>query len=372
MKIGVSATYLFDEASSRNAGISRYSRRILEALFALPGDDRYVVFTNDGFRPPEAWTALPHVEVHPIVPDRRGKRGLWEAFGATREIRTRGIDVWFSTANTVPFGARIPTVTMLHDMFPLVHPEFQDWKQSMYMRWAIRSAARRSDRIVAHCEASKAEIARLTGAPLSKISVALLGPGNVIAPADPFTVKVDVPFERFFFTLGTLEPRKNIPMLFEALARLEDKEVGLVIAGGRGWKEAGIFETLDRLGVKDRVHFAGYVPDEDLPALFAKCEAFVYPTLMEGFGLPVLEGMLAGAPVLTSTDPAVREVGGDVARYFDPRDPDDIARALAEGFPDRAETIRRGLARGAEFTWERCARATRGAMEDAAKGKKLS
>lgn len=365
MRIGVSATYMWSAASFQNAGISRYSRCLLDAMFRLPGGDEYEVFTNDAFDPPAEWTSLLNVRVHPIVPNKRGARAAWDMLGSTKAIREMGVEAWFSTAHATPFHASIPRVAMIHDMIPITNPEYQDWKQSAYLKWALRYAARHPERVVTNSQATKDEIVRLAGVSPDKIAVTPLGPGNAIVPVDPARAKVDVPFERFFFTLGTLEPRKNVPILFEALARLSDPSVGLVIGGGRGWKEAGIFEALERLGVKDRVHFAGYVPDADLPGLFARCEAFVYPSLMEGFGMPVLEAMLAGAPVLTSAVPAMQEVGGGAAAYFDPKDPASVADALAAP-RDRDAMVRKGFARAAEFTWERCARLTRQAIAEAA------
>ena len=373
VKIGISATYMWSSSSFQNAGISRYSRCLLDALFRLPGGDEYEVFTNDSFEPPADWGARENVRVHPVVPDRRGGRAAWDMIAATKAIRETGVEAWFATAHATPFRSPVPRVAMIHDMIPITNPEYQNWKQSAYLKWALRYASRHPERVVTNSEATKAEIVRLVGVSPDKIAVTPLGPGNEIAPMDPATARVDAPFPRFFFTLGTLEPRKNVPVLFEALSLLKRQgrlgDLGLVVGGGRGWKEAGIFESLERLGVADRVHFAGYVPDADLPALFARCEAFVYPSLAEGFGMPVLEAMLAGAPTLTSKGTAMEEVAGDAAAgYFDPRDPASVAESLVAP-RSREEWARKGLARAAEFTWERCARLTRQAISDAAGGR---
>jgi glycosyltransferase involved in cell wall biosynthesis len=177
--------------------------------------------------------------------------------------------------------------------------------------------------------------------------------------------RLGVPYDRYFFALGTLEPRKNLVMLFEALALLPS-DVCLAIAGGKGWKDSPIFARIEELGIAHRVAFLGYVPDADLPKLFARAEAFVFPSLYEGFGMPVLEAMLAGSPVLAADRPAMREVGGDAAQYFDPESPEDIARALHQPL-DRTQMVHRGLARAGTFTWETAATKTLDVLRSIAK-----
>ncbi|MFQ3661823.1 MAG: glycosyltransferase family 1 protein, partial [Chloroflexaceae bacterium] len=165
----------------------------------------------------------------------------------------------------------------------------------------------------------------------------------------------------YFLYIGTIQPRKNLTRLIEAFAHAGPDDALLVIAGRRGWLSEPIVRRVAELGLTNRVRFPGYVPDADLPALLSGALAFVFPSLYEGFGMPVLEAMACGAPVLTSTTSALPEVAGDAALLVDPCDTDAIAaalRRLAADAPLRASLRARGLVRAADFTWERCARKT--------------
>lgn len=364
MRVGVTASTIWSEVSFRNAGISRASLRLVEQLACRNPRDSFDLFTHDRFEAPEEWRALENLRVVAASPSSRGRKALWETFGTRRLANSGRFDVWLATAHSVPFRARIPTVTFIHDMIPLSHPEFQDRAQSAYLRFALVSAARRADRVLTNSETTKAEIVRYAGVPRDKVTVIPLGPGSTQGSGTG--ERPDVPFRRYLFSLGTLEPRKNIPVLFEALAELTRQgladDLGLVIAGGRGWKEQGIFERLKRLGIEDRVSFLGYVEDRQLPDLFRGCEGFVFPSLFEGFGMPVLEAMTAGAPVLTSGRGAMKEIAGDAALFFDPESPADVARAigqlLTEPTATRTARIECGRARAARFTWKAAADAT--------------
>jgi glycosyltransferase involved in cell wall biosynthesis len=169
------------------------------------------------------------------------------------------------------------------------------------------------------------------------------------------------PREPYFLYVGTIQPRKNLVRLLEAFAQLSPEAPRLVIAGKRGWLSAPIERRAAELGLAERVVFAGYVPDAELPGLLRGALAFVFPSLYEGFGMPVLEAMAAGVPVLTSSTSALPEVAGDAALLVDPCDTAAIAGGMARLAGDaslRADLRARGLARAAEFTWERCARET--------------
>ena len=185
----------------------------------------------------------------------------------------------------------------------------------------------------------------------------------------------------YFFYIGTIQPRKNLTRLIEAFAMLEARDLGLeaseevarsnpqplasslrlVIAGKRGWLTEAIERRAAELGVADRVLFTGYVPDGDVPALLSGALGFVFPSLYEGFGMPVLEAMACGAPVLASNSSSLPEVAGDAALLVDPTNTAAIAAAMARLAQEpalRAELRARGLARAAQFTWERCAEQT--------------
>lgn len=364
------------EATYRNAGISRVARQMVDALVrSAESDERFHLFLHEGYAGDEGWGALPQVTLHAIVPEQREKRAVWEAFKAPKVARSLGIDVWFSTTHMLPVDRSLPRVPFVHDLIAVRYPELFGWKQALYLKWALRYACRRSTRILTNSESTKRDIVGTYGADASRIAVTGLGPGNVFARLDPRSVPDDalrllgVPWNRFLLAIGTLEPRKNLGRLFEAMALLHDADLGLAIAGGRGWKESDLFRRVDQLGITDRIAFLGYVEDVDLAKLLARTEAFVFPSLYEGFGMPILEAMLAGAPVLASARPAMEEVGGDVAQYFDPTSPAAIADAVRDlvAHPEQARIMRdAGPVRAAKFTWSRAAAIARATLREAA------
>ena len=361
MRVGISATYASSEASFRNAGISRYIRKIVDGLLLLGGEDQYEVFTHSAFEPPESWGGA---TVRAVAPAGRVARTLWDM-----RAPSRGFDAWFSTGHVAPLSSRTPRVAMIHDLIPIRHPEYFSRSQAAFLNFQLRHTSRIAERVVTNSEFTKRDIVELAGVSPDKIVVAPLGLGNAVVPVAPYRLDGEAPF---LFTLSTLEPRKNLARLVEAMAlvRRDLPDLRLVVGGARGWKEGALFDTIQREGLESAVEFLGYVPDEDLAGLFARCAAFVYPSLYEGFGMPVLEAMAAGAPVLTSRGGAMEEVAGAAAAgYFDPTSAESVAGAIVDfvrGGADRPALAARSIARASGFTWENAARITHEAMRDVA------
>ncbi|MCW5941200.1 MAG: glycosyltransferase family 4 protein [Fimbriimonadaceae bacterium] len=378
LTIGVSAVLLDTREGYRKAGIGRYVLRMLDGLARRQDPHTYHVFVPKGAELEPHWRDS-RLRFHTVPFHNRVGRVWWEFAHPRRLARDLGLDVWFSLATGLP--AKFPgrRAVMIHDLVPLLYPGFFRRRKAAYQVLALNYACRRSDLVLTNSEATKADIERRFPHRRGKIVVTPLGPGNVGRPLFPDEVSDDdlreigVPEGPFLFTLGTLEPRKNLGTLFAAMAELSSHEatgdLRLVVAGARGWRESGIVANLEALGIEDRVTFLGYVPDEDLPKLFARCEAFVFPSLYEGFGIPVLEAMLLGAPVLSSDHPAMVEVGGDAARYFNPSDAGAIARAVRE-FREKGERdamVAQGFARAPRFDWDATVGATVLALEELAK-----
>jgi glycosyltransferase involved in cell wall biosynthesis len=163
----------------------------------------------------------------------------------------------------------------------------------------------------------------------------------------------------FFLHVGTLQPRKNIPVLLDALARLGRPDAPLALVGGKGWLYDEIFERVRALGLVDRVRFAGYVDDAELPLWYNAAAALIFPSLYEGFGLPIVEALACGAPVIAADTSSLPEAGGTAALYFDPHDPDALAARLATVLDDgalRRRLRQAGPAQAARFSWERAGR----------------
>jgi glycosyltransferase involved in cell wall biosynthesis len=376
MRIGIASTHMWSESAFRNAGISKSSYRVIDALSANFPADKITVFANSAFELSDQWKARTNLTVHSTVPIGRGRRALWESFGSAREVQRGDFDIWMSTTHAVPVYSKIPTVAIIHDMIPLIFPEFQDRSQTAYLQFALVHVAKRADLILTNSEQTKSDIVRFSKVSPNKVVVVPFGPGADLAPVPRREVAVDgladVPYRRFFFLLGTLEPRKNLSRFFEAFAMLKEpayRDVGLAIGGGRGWREEGIFSTLESLGIRDRVTFLGYVLDERLPELFAASEGFVFPSLYEGFGMPLVEAMQLGSLVLSSHLGAMREVVEDAAIPFDPMSPSDMANALRRALEltceERATYVRKGFEQSAQFNWTRSAQKIHQALEGA-------
>jgi glycosyltransferase involved in cell wall biosynthesis len=229
--------------------------------------------------------------------------------------------------------------------------------------------------VLADSVATKTDLVRAYSANPAKVHVVYLGRDEALAPVHDVTALVEMRGRhgiagRYLLYIGTLQPRKNLDRVVDAFARLADNpalaDVQLVLAGKRGWLYDALFAQVERLGLSGRVLFPGYVPASDLPALLGGALAFVFPSLYEGFGLPVLEAGACGVPVITSNTSSLPEVAGDAALLVDPYDVDAIAEAMYRLVTDdalRAELARRGLENVKRFSWEKCARETLAVIE---------
>jgi glycosyltransferase involved in cell wall biosynthesis len=275
------------------------------------------------------------------------------------------------------------TVVTIHDLVSFLFPETVPRKYSLYMRLMTRLAARSADRIIAVSEATKADLVRTLRVPVTKIAVIheAVGPefarplpsGAVGAVAERYGLR-----SPYCLFVGNLEPRKNLPRLIEAFAEVRrrlarsPRPPQLVLVGTRAWLHSGILRAVESRGLGADVVFTDYVPLADLPALYAGATCFVFPSLYEGFGLPVLEAMAAGAPVVAARAGSIPEVAGDAALLVDAQRSGELATALETLLTDaplRERLIERGRARAARFDWETVARQTLAIYEAAHRGR---
>ncbi|MFD6164900.1 glycosyltransferase family 4 protein [Oerskovia sp. NPDC060287] len=301
----------------------------------------------------------------PAAADRRAVRMAWEQTGLPALVRKVRPDVVHSPHYTLPLAAGAPVVVTLHDATFFTSPELHLRSKAVFFRNAIRLASRRADALVVPSRATRDEVLRLVGGRPEKFFVAYHGVDrtrfHVTSTLEQERVRStleigDLPYVGF---LGTLEPRKNVPALIrgwvQACAGL-DTPPALVLAGGRGWDDA-IDVELARVPAHLTVRRPGYLPLDDLPGFLGGATVLAYPSLGEGFGLPVLEAMACGASVLTTRELSLPEVGGDAAAYCGTADTE-IGVALRELLDDpdrRARLGRAATARAQEFTWERAA-----------------
>lgn len=368
MRIGISGMWLSSAMGAKNSGLSRYASALLDAMLPLAPEHAFELFTPDDFSPPDAWRRHPSFRHHAVKIRSLPARVFWEHVTAGRLARQMNADWWFSAAQAIPLSGSVARAVMIHDIIPLLFPEFHPKRTVLYYRFALRHSCRHARLVLANSEATKADLVRHLGADPEKIVVTLLGPGNRVEPIAPEKVAfhtlaaLGVRHERYVLTLCNLDYRKNLATLVEAFALLDDPQLGLVVAGARRHDQnAPLLRRIEALGLGDRVDLLGYVPDERLPELFAKARLFAFPSLYEGFGLPVLEAMALGAPVVCSDASSLPEVGGDAVRYFNPTDPTSIATAMGQVLGDealRTAMARDGLERAREFTWKRTAEST--------------
>ncbi|MEN9937081.1 MAG: hypothetical protein RLZZ387_3660 [Chloroflexota bacterium] len=362
MHIGIDISRI---AVAARTGTEHYTYELLAAIARRDRATRYTLYCN---RTPEDLPPLgTNFALRPIPLPR-----LWTHARLSAELLRRPPDVLFVPAHVIPLGAPLArhtrAVVTVHDLGYLRFPQAHTRAQRLYLRLSTVWSARVAARVIAPSAATKEDLVRLAGVSAAKIAVVHHGVGRQGEGEIGGRRRVwelvggETPY---FLYVGTIQPRKNLARLIEAFAQLSTlhPEVGarLVLVGKRGWLAEGIERRAAELGVADRVRFTGYVPDEELPALFAEALAFVFPSLYEGFGMPVLEAMAAGAPVLTSTTSSLPEVAGDAALLVDPEETGAIAAGLARLATEpalRAELRRRGYDRAAQFSWDRCAEET--------------
>jgi len=366
VRVGLSAQLLSLGGTYRSAGINRYIQNLLRALpEAAPGWQLAAWVGDHRFRP------SPRLAVHytrwptanPWV------RILWEQSVQPWVAWQERLDLLHALAYVAPVVVSCPTVVTVHDLSFVRYPDGFRPLNRLYLQTMTRRSVFRAGRVIADSFSTRDDLVRLWGVPAERIVVVHIGVESEYRPAPAAVVEAfrrqrGLP-ERFVFYLGTLEPRKNVTAAVEAFARWVqasgDRETWLVVAGAKGWYYESIFARVQGLGLSDRVWFPGYVPTSELPDWYRAAEVFIYPSLYEGFGLPPLEAMACGVPVITSNTSSLPEVVGDAALLVNPYDIDAIADALARLLEDaelRQRLREAGLARARLFSWERTARET--------------
>jgi glycosyltransferase involved in cell wall biosynthesis len=265
------------------------------------------------------------------------------------------------------FGYRHSVITV-HDLNFLHYPQFLTAESRRYYNQQIKWAVRRADHILSDSHATKDDLTRLLDVPADKITVAHLAADPAFRPlSDAEVARTARRYELrpgFILFVGTLEPRKNVPGLLQAYRQLIDAQgraPSLVLIGGRGWLYDKIFEQIEQLHLAERVRFLHSVPDSDLVALYNAARVLASPSFYEGFGLPALEAMACGTPVVAADRASLPEVVGDAGLLIDPENPEDLARALSAALTDdelHAQLSAQGLKRAGAFTWEKTARIT--------------
>ncbi len=307
-------------------------------------------------------TRLSH-ESHPLG-------DLWEHLWLPGALDRSGVDVLHGPATLVPLtSSRHASVVTIHDLVAFLFPDTIPHKYALYMRWLIRRVVHRADHIISVSQNTKDDLVQVLGIAPEKITVVHEAATSRFQPVeDPMaleTVRRRYGIDRpFFYHLGNIEPRKNLVRLIKAFLKVRSQRPGqvkLVISGQKGWLTNKIFRTLGPMDYGEDIIFTGYLPTGDLPLLMNASLAFVFPSLYEGFGLPVLEAMCCGTPVITSNISSLPEIVGGAAVLVDPYDERAIAGGMARVLDDadlRARLRRKGIERARGFSWERAAEGT--------------
>jgi glycosyltransferase involved in cell wall biosynthesis len=364
MLIGVDASRA---VAARPTGTEVYSQRLIQALLAIESQrmpsirHRFRLY----FRSSPPADAFSGAEVRVFRFPR-----LWTHLRLSWEMARHPPDLLFVPAHVLPLVHPRASLVTVHDLgylhFQAAHP----WRQRLYLDLSTRWNACAAAHILADSQATKADLVARYGAPPEKITVAYPGRDETLAPVrDPAAIEaVKARYGitgDYFLHLGTLQPRKNLARLIAAFVALKS-EASLVLAGKRGWLYDSLFAQVRRLGLEGCVIFPGYIPDEDKAALLSGALAFVFPSLYEGFGLPVLEAQACGCPAITSTTSSLPEVAGDAALLVDPADTAVIASAMqciAAEPALREVLIERGFANAGRFSWVACAQSVLSVIE---------
>jgi glycosyltransferase involved in cell wall biosynthesis len=348
---------------ARPVGAGVYTVALAAALSAHGDVDLHLATRSDD---EDRWHAIsPNAEVHAVAPRRRPARLVWEQTRAPALAARVGPDVWHGPHYTMPLHTAVPCVVTIHDMTFFDHPEWHECSKVVFFRRMIRAAAQRAAAIVC-VSGYTADRFRALAAPRADVTVAYHGVDHArFRPdgdetADCATLAVHGVAPPYIGFAGTIEPRKNVPTLVRAFARVaaDHPELRLVIAGSDGWGARAVREAIAASGVATRIVRTGYVDNGAIPALFRRAEVVAYPSFEEGFGLPALEGLACGAPVVTTAGSALGEVVGDAALLAPVDDPNGLAGAIARVLddPECAARLRAaGPVRAEPFTWERCA-----------------
>ncbi len=293
----------------------------------------------------------------------------WWSNGLPRYVRRQGIELFHGTNYDVPLWRKCATVLTIHDLSQLLHPNTHTRRSRGRARRRLPMMARLANAIITPTESVKREVCEHLKVEAGKVFAV---PEAARTTFSPLALQVTKGLRQkleigddFLLTVGTIEPRKNLGVLIDAFEQvvkeLPERDLQLVIAGGRGWLSGPLFDAIQKSETRQRIVLTDYLHDDDLRALYSSCRVFVYPSIYEGFGLPPLEAMACGAPVIASRIPALVETTGTAARLFDPRSAGELTQAILDLLQDenaRLDLSVAGQQRSAEFSWENTARLT--------------
>jgi len=360
-KVGINAHLLSGTQGYRRAGIHNYIGQLLTNLVSVDDDFELTVYCNSG----EALRGSGLNVVSTLWPTEQPIiRILWEQLVWPLSAWQHEIDLLHSMAFVTPVAHPAPRIVTVYDLSFIHFPHQFPRLRRAYLSSQTRRSCRSARRIVAISEATRQDVHQHFEVPLERIDVVRPGVNQTFSPLPAgqvidFRERQGLP-QRFILHVGTLQPRKNLPLLLEAFAELDRDDIALVLVGGKGWHYERIFERVRTLGIEGQVHFPGYVPDSELPLWYNAAALLVFPSYFEGFGMPILEAMACGTPVIAARTSAIPEVTGDAALLFDPPEGSTLSEQMTAVLeqPEQAAGMReRGLLQAKHFSWQQAARA---------------
>jgi glycosyltransferase involved in cell wall biosynthesis len=362
MRIGIDARPL----SVRPSGVQRVVKSLVREIEKLDQESSYYLYSHREFSVP-----FENPRWHKRVGSRsyRLPSVLWFWTEGKRAILKDNLDVFWSAVYIPPLSVplKVAKILTVHDLEWRLYPETMSRKTYWAHQLLVWPSVRQADRITADSESTARDLQRILKLPESRIEVIHLGVSPAYKPHDPERATEYVASKygvskNYALAVGTVQPRKNLATLVEAIKILRDRADGsfqLLVVGARGWKNTKLDETIRRLGLTgEHIRFLGFVPEEDLPMLYSGSRLFVFPSLYEGFGLPLVEAMACGVPVVASNTSSIPEVVGDAALLVPPTEPEAFAEAIIRVRSDkvlRKAMIEKGLSRAACFRWDKAA-----------------
>lgn len=361
--IGISAQLLAPPGTYRAAGISGYIAGLLSELPAAAPDYHFTAWV------PQAHPAIAGIsqQVTGLAEDRVRRRIVWEQMSLPRQARRLRVDLLHGPAFAVPAVGGVPAVVSVPDLSFRLFPAYHPRGRRLYLDLITRVSLARARATIAISESTKRDVCRFYGVAPERVFVTHLGVDRRFVPlseAEGEAFRRQTGIGRYIYYQGTLEPRKNLRVLVEAFRALQaegNAQHRLVLGGAPGWGYEMIHELVARHGLEEQVVFLGYVSPEDSPRWYAAADLFVYPSAYEGFGLPPLEAMACGTPVVTANTSSLPEVVGEAGVLVRPGDAMALAEAMAALLSDgarRAELGEAGRRRAMAFTWAATAAAT--------------
>ena len=365
MKIGIEGQRLYRK---KKHGMDMVALELIKNLQKIDTENEYVIFV----KPDEDNTCIPNAPNFKIVELGGGPYPTWEQIALPRAAKNEGCELLHCTSNTGPIWSKVPLITILHDIIYLesvsIFKKSGTWYQkfgNMYRRLVVPPVARKSKKVITVSNFEKDRIRNFMGLG-DNLTAIYNGVGEHFVKITDKDVllkakqKYKLP-DNFMFFLGNTDPKKNTPNVLKAFADFNSRSETKYKLVMLDYEENALMQVLNGIGhpeIRTDIVMAGYVPNAEMPAIINQCKVFLYPSLRESFGIPILEGMACGVPVITSNTSSMPEISGDAAILVDPTKPDEIVSAIERILGDekfRDALCEKGIERAAQFSWKHMA-----------------